>query len=216
MLFVSVVGSCSSDVISEENSNLEMSFQGNISLDEICENLEASFMENSRSGDEGVVYPENYGGSFIEDGKLIILIKGEVTSDVEAEYFARTKSTSVKLCTCEYSYNELKLLKDKIGKFFADEQNYGFIEKIEWSTLSVDERENRVLVRMNCTPSNLSDFKSVVSSSSMILFENSKGFPQGCSLEMAPGAKINRLASESFGSIGYRAKDSDGNRHYIE
>lgn len=32
----------------------------------------------------------------------------------------------------------------------------------------------------------------------------------GCSLEMSPGAKINRLGSASAGTIGYRAKNSSG------
>lgn len=184
MLFISIISSCSSDTISEESSDLELSLQRSDNLDEVCENLENSFMINARSVNEKLIYPKNYGGAFIENEELIILIKGEITSDVKTEYFSRAKSSSIKLRTCEYSYNELKSLRDNIRTFFSDKKNYNFIEKIEWSTLSVDEKENRVLIKMNCTPSNLSDFKSVVSSSPMILFENSKGFPQGCSLDI--------------------------------
>ena len=208
MLFVGIFTSCS-DAVNETGDNLDTSYQKEIGIDEVCENLESSFKVITRGGDNEIVYPENYGGAFIENGKLVALIKGGVTSDVEKEYFNRAKSAII-LRSCEYSYNELKLLKDKIGNFFSDEKNYGFIRKIEWSTLAVDEEKNRVLVRMNCTPSNLADFKSVVSSSSLILFEDSKGFPYGCSLEMSPGAKINRLGSASAATIGYRAKNSSG------
>lgn len=208
MLFVGIVTSCSNKV-DDTSDDLEPSYQKEIGIDEVCENLESSFKVVTRSGDSEIVYPENYGGAFIEDGRLVTLIKGKVTSEVEKEYFNRAKSAII-LRSCEYSYNELKLLKDEIGVFFSDEKNNDFIRKIEWSALAVDEEENRVLVRMNCTPSNLSDFKNLVSSSSLILFENSKGFPYGCSLEMSPGAKINRLASTSAGTIGYRAKNSSG------
>lgn len=209
MLLGTFIVSCSDEMSNEQAANTPPLQEVNV--DQACVNLDESFMSNTRSGTMDIVYPDNYGGAYIENGQLAILIKGNVTQDIKNEYQGRTKSADIKLVSCEYSYNELSSLKEQISEFFSKESNYKFIEEIEWSALTVDEEFNRVIIRMNCTPANVTEFKGKVSSSPLIKFDQSNGIPQGCALEMKPAAQINRLGTTSAGSIGYRAKDASGN-----
>lgn len=209
MLLGTFIVSCSDEMNSEQVANTPPLQEVNV--DQACVNLDESFTYNTRSGNIDVVYPDNYGGAYIESGQLTILVKGNVTQDIENEYQNRTKSADIKLVSCDYSYNELSSLKGQISEFFSNESNYKFIEQIEWSALTVDEEYNRVIIRMNCTPANITEFKGKVSSSPLIKFDQSNGIPQGCALEMKPCAQINRLGTTSAGSIGYRAKDASGN-----
>lgn len=209
MLLSTFIASCSDNM--DNGSVVNTPPLQEVNVDQICINLDESFMSNTRSGEIDIVYPNNYGGTYIKNGEVAILIKGDVTQNIENEYQDRTKSTNIRLIPCEYSYNELSSLKGQISVFFSNESNYKFIEGIEWSALAVDEEFNRVVIRMNCTPANIAEFKNKVSSSPLIKFEQSNGIPQGCALEMKPCAQINRLGTTSTGSIGYRAKDAAGN-----
>lgn len=54
-------------------------------------------MSNTRSGEIDIVYPNNYGGTYIKNGEVAILIKGDVTQNIENEYQDRTKSTNIRV-----------------------------------------------------------------------------------------------------------------------
>lgn len=209
MLAGTFITSCSDSIENEQYSN-NPPLQ-TVDVNQACVNLDKSFMTNTRANTDDITFSENYGGAYIENGQLVILIKGIVNQDIQNEYQGRTRSADIRLVSCEYSYNELKSLKDQISKFFSNESNYDFIGKIGWSVLTVDEEFNRVVVRMDCTPANIAEFKNKVSSSSLIQFDQSNGIPQGYASQMKPCAKINRLGTTSAGSIGYRAKDASGN-----
>lgn len=209
MLVGSLIASCADSVENgQDSSNPPLQ---TVDVNQACVNLDKSFMTYTRANTDIITFPDNYGGAYIENGQLVIQIKGFVNQDIQNEYQGRTRSADIRLISCEYSYNELKALKDEISKFFSNESNYDFIGKIGWSVLTVDEEFNRVIIRMDCTPANIAEFKSKVSSSSLIQFDQSNGIPQGYASQMKPCAKINRLGTTSAGSIGYRAKDASGN-----
>lgn len=85
------------------------------------------------------------------------------------------------------------------------------MDRIKWSYFGINHRENCIEVEMDCTSDNIKEFKQKVSSSSLIKFKQTSGIPICYSKELKPASKINRSNSNSYGSIGYRAKDAQGN-----
>lgn len=199
---------------SDENVNTQNVQQKSLlGVDDISSNLETSFKSGLTRSDGRVVkiYPNNYGGSYIENNQFVILVKGGITDDVTLEYRNRTKADNVSLISCEYSFNELNELVNKIDDFFLDERNCTFLDRIKWSYFGINHRENCIEVEMDCTSDNIKEFKQKVSSSSLIKFKQTSGIPICYSKELKPASKINRSNSNSYGSIGYRAKDAQGN-----
>lgn len=134
---------------------------------EIYGNLDDSFISGTRTG-EGFIYPDYYGGSYIDDnGGLIILTTDSVESVVKDLRF-RTKSSNFSIKNCEYSLNELQSLNEELGKVF---ENQNIASELKWVSVGIDIVHNKVSVDLeDCSESIIVKFKSMVSNSSMIKF----------------------------------------------
>ena len=141
-------------------------------VEDIIANIESAIKNNAEIAKNN--YPENYGGMYIKNGQLTVMIKGSITDSIMKKYKSWGKSNDIIFMSCEYSYNELNLLRKQIQKFFSNESNYNFMNKIKWNTLGISESQNRVIVTMNCTSDNIKEFQEKVSSSPLIKFEQYK------------------------------------------
>lgn len=142
-------------------------------VEDIIANIENAIKSNT--GMKKNNYPEDYGGMYIKNGQLTVMIKGSVTDSIMKKYKSWGKSNDIIFMSCEYSYNELNLLRKQVQKFFSNESNYNFMNKIKWNALSISESQNRVIVTMDCTSDNIKEFQEKVSSSPLIKFEQYKG-----------------------------------------
>lgn len=201
--------SCSNDTLVERISYVKEN--PTLSVDEMITNLNNSFIVSTTRGTENeiVSYPSNYGGMYINgEGILVILVTGNLDTEVKDSYALKIGSGGFLMKTCEYSYNELDMLRSKLEDFFSDENNWDFMNKIRWFSLGISNSENRVVVTMDCKPDNVSMFKERVSSSPLIKFEQSSKKPIGYARVMRPAAFIT--STYGSGSIGYGAKKSTG------
>lgn len=199
--------SCSNDTLVEQTPVVKQ--VPALSVDEMIVNLKNSFVVSSTRGTENeiVAYPSNYGGMYINgEGKLVILIAGNLDEKVESSYALRTGGDGFLMEVCEYSYDELDVLRSELEIFFTNESNLDFMNEIKWFSLSISNSENRVIVTMDCKSDNIDKFKERVSSSPLIKFEQSKEKPIGYSKVMKPSAFIT--STYGSGSIGYKAKKS--------
>lgn len=170
-MFVVGLISCFNDVLIGQKS-LQQAHPV-LTENEMIENLNQSF-----NSVEGTVYPDNYGGMYIDkNGRLIILVTDTLTSEVKRSYSARARSNNFLMKSCEYSYNELDELKNELETFFLDKSNWDFMDEIGWTSIGISYSENRVTIIMDCTNEKIEKFKNQVSSSPMIKFEQSKGKP---------------------------------------
>ena len=142
-------------------------------VEDIIANIESAIKNNAEIAKNN--YPENYGGMYIKNGQLTVMIKGNITDSIMKKYKSWGKSNDIIFMSCEYSYNELNLLRKQIQKFFSNESNYNFMNKIKWNTLGISESQNRVIVTMDCASDNIKEFQEKVSSSPLIKFEQYKG-----------------------------------------
>ncbi len=201
--------SCSNETLVDSTSVIQQ--DSVLSVDEMIVNLNSSFVVSTTRGSENeiVAYPSDYGGMYInKEGKLVILVAGDLNKDVKSSYALRAGSSGFLMEACEYSYNELETLRSELEIFFADKSNWDFMNEIKWYSLSISNSENRVIVTMDCKTNNIDRFKEKVSSSPLIKFEQSSRKPIGYSKVMKPAALVT--STYGLGSIGYKAKKSTG------
>lgn len=201
--------SCSNDTLVEPTPVIQQ--DPALSVDEMIVNLNRSFIISTTRGSDNeiIAYPGDYGGMYInKEGKLVLLVAGDLNKEVESSYALRAGGSGFLMKTCEYSYNELETLRSELEVFFADKNNWNFMNEIKWYSLSISNSENRVIVTMDCKANNIDRFKDKVSSSPLIKFEQSSKKPVGYSKVMKPAALVT--STYSLGSIGYKAKKNTG------
>lgn len=172
-LTCSVSESCSSDNLSIQNdntTNLQQTFSnrnGEAEALAAWNKLKGTF-GYSRTATDSIEYPDYYGGSYVEDGKLIVhIVKGH---NEKATQLLSSDSIFV-VKECEYSYNELLKATNDISEFMTSEMNARNPIKENLSLCSLCETFNRVEVYVNYLSSSfISEFKKQVSNSSAIKF----------------------------------------------
>lgn len=122
----------------------------------------------SRTASDSIEYPDYYGGSYIEDGKLIVYI---VKGNNEKTPHLLSSDPFIVVKECKYSYNELIKATNEVSEFMVSEKNTENPIRKKLSLCSLNETFNRVEVYVNdLSPSFISEFKKQVSNSSTIKF----------------------------------------------
>lgn len=168
-----------------------------------------SFRENvSRSLDDRVLlYPDYYGGAYIDDGKLVVNVcNGHELAVDKLKNMAQ--SDDVVIRPCKYSYNYLLDVMSKIRKFCADNRSNPLALNID--SYSLEDKENIVLVNLlNCTDADIKSFKENVCDDSSISFIKVDG-PSALLSSVNPGEGFyyekNNDGNIHMSSVGYRCK----------
>lgn len=154
--------------LNENNTNLQQT-----SLNGEAEALAAwnrlkDILGYSLTASDSIAYPDYYGGSYIEDGKLIVYI---VKGNNEKTPQLLSSDPFIVVKECEYSYNELVKATNDVSEFMASEKNTENTIRKKLSLCSLSETVNRVEVYVNdLSPSFISEFKKRVSNSPTIKF----------------------------------------------
>lgn len=154
--------------LNENNTNLQQT-----SLNGEAEALAAwnrlkDILGYSLTASDSIAYPDYYGGSYIEDGKLIVYI---VKGNNEKTPQLLSSDPFIVVKECEYSYNELIKATNDVSEFMASEKNTENPIRKKLSLCSLSETVNRVEVYVNdLSPSFISEFKKQVSNSPTIKF----------------------------------------------
>lgn len=173
---------------------------------ELLKSLDASATRNISSSTD---FPEYYGGCYInEEGNLVVLIKEE-KHEYAQRFLTRSLSSSIKYETCQYSYNELQQVVDEIRQKASAGNEFLFNNV---SLYGISEKENSVEVGLlNNTPSVIQEFKKQICDSKTIKFCNSGKLILDSGIDCASEIKTHRDGKVHGASVGYRAKDKDGN-----
>lgn len=173
--------------------------------EEIALRLENSF-RSSILRSEGKIYPDYYGGNYIENGNLVVQVK-EDTTECREKLLARTESPDFLVKPCKFSYNELLAVHKIVLDFFMDEENEELISEITINSLGISAKGNSVFVSLKeFTPEKMTLFKSKVIDSPIITFEQAHGQIVAEATTIVPGGYVSLTSSGLGGSAGYRAK----------
>lgn len=173
--------------------------------EELVINLENSFKTGVLKSDVSL-YPDYYGGNYIENGNLVILVTGD-TLDNREKMSARTRSSDFIIKQCQFSYNELLNVHDIITNFYLNRDNDPIKEEITMTAFGIRPSDNSIFVDLKeCTPEKIALFKSRVIDSPIVSFHSWSGLIVA-QADVVSGGHVS-LSSTGLpgGSTGYRAK----------
>ena len=154
-------------------------------------------------------FPEYYGGCYVNDeGKLVVLVK-EGESEPIRQLSQATRSSSMIYETSQYSFNELQQVVEEIRQKALAGNEFLFKNV---SLYGISEKDNIVEVGLLYnTPSVVQEFKNKISDSPKIKFINSGKLVLNSGIDCANEIKTHRNGLVHNASVGYRAKDKNGN-----
>lgn len=161
----------------------------------------------SRSFNEEQMYPDYYGGAYINDkGQLVVNVYGKERSiNIENDLKKIAKDENIITVQCDYSYNYLKSLMGAIRKYKKQNPNSPLTKGFRVTALK--EIENRIYVYLS-DESLFQNFKSEISDSPAICLFKADYSEKQAANNLNPGSGIYYQDSEGthIGSMGYRAK----------
>lgn len=177
----------------------------------LSSNLKESFASSTRAVDGRIIYPDFYGGSFldVETNKFVILVKDASKSVYEKDLETRCGGKGFEVQSCVYSYGYLidliYSLEDKWKK--ADPNN-----AMKYYGICTDQERNKLVINTgNISQSNKQRFIDLLDGFDNIEFILSDEMIYQADINPGSGM-IGALTSSGYsgGSIGYRAKTSAG------
>lgn len=175
---------------------------------EIYNDLIESFIKTeTRSTGINFTYPDYYGGAYIDNkGDLTVLIKEGVAQTKAAIPNMLNGNNKVNYKICKYSFKELLSIKDLISNYKAEHD-----DAIESNYFSyyISQENNQIVVELkDDSTEKIEAFREAVTNSPAVTFVKSKGEIILIATDIKAGSKIN--TDIGAGSVGYRAKTSDG------
>lgn len=154
--------------LNSSSTNLQQtSLNGEAAALEAWNRLKETF-RCSRIVSDSIEYPDYYGGSYIEDGKLIVYI---VKGNNERIPRLLSSDSIFVVKECDYSYNELLKATNEVSEFMVSEKKEENPIREKLSLCSLCETFNWVEVYVSdLPPSFISEFKKQVSNSPAIKF----------------------------------------------
>ena len=106
--------SCNNDDFEDDVVSSNKATQKNVILDapvqenanELYENLMSAFNQQSTRSSESLVYPDYYGGAFInDDGILVVYTKDNISSKLQSDITRAVLAKHYIVKSCNYCYN---------------------------------------------------------------------------------------------------------------
>lgn len=190
--------------VSESNISNEITTQAELTKQDEA-NINASYIQSYV--DKNLSAKQSYGGCYIDDsGKLHVLMTKTTESNVIDTINAITND-SVVYETCNYTLDELIALKEYIISIILTETTDTELVKIidDIVAVGVYEQNNSVFVEIkNCSDEKIDIFKEKISSSNLIVFENTEGYNNEDTIMIRPGSAISAENNTHGRSVGFR------------
>lgn len=196
-----------------------------VSLDDsfkVYENLDGSFMTGISRSANDVIYPDYYGGSYIDDNGGLVIMTTDSIKSVLLDLKSRTKSSNFEIRQCEYSFNELQDLNLKLGKIF---ENRELANELKWISVGIDIKNNKVSVDLeDCSTQAVDLFKKKVLDSPMlkfnklspVIFDSESTIPvDSIKVPLRATTKSNVHLGSQYSSIGNKAPNDNTKARFV-
>lgn len=210
------VVACSSDLLEETDKNSNFKIENSLMPEagmqseayESYETLMGLLATQTRSSDKSTSYPDYYGGTYVnEEGQLVVLTTSVNESKAGVKQLKSKLANNVIYKDCKYSYNELNEIVAQLTQL--TQQTPFLFEKV--GMFGIDDEHNCVRVFLyNNTPSTIQEFKSSILNTPAIEFAECSKVEDN-SLSCADSIGTIKSAKKYRASVGYRAKDKNGN-----
>lgn len=214
------IPSCSDDIIDNlntKNEKVENSSMIDVKLVDQSKALDAfdrlisSFQSGRTKSNSNVNYPEYYGGCYInENQELVVYVTGD-TIQGRSTIFTTTGTDDCITKSCTYSYNELLEINFRITDYIISNANPTLMDNI--AVVSIMDKENCIEVKLlNCSESNINEFRSQIIDSPAITFVQTEEKVQKY-VDPYPGYGLSGFYG-SF-TFGYRVNSWYGSDGFI-
>ena len=218
LLVMALVTGCSSDDMLNDIQNNTKNKADNVydlqkskmEAMSLADNLNSSF-ESSITKSSNTVYPNYYGGNYInEEGRLVVLTVGD-TIEFRNRIKTRVISDNFELEPCLYSYNYLLTTINNLNIFFDTIEGKKMLQELSISAFGLLDNKNQVFVDIKDLNSDkINQFKNKIMDTPAIIFRNTDF---ECSTHLAsdihPGGPLyttSTVNNNKGGSFGYRVK----------
>lgn len=107
-------------------------------------NLKKSFKSMARSTDGRIIYPEYYGGCYLnQSNKLVILVSGNNVNAYKKDLIKRCGGDGFEIKTCSFSYNYL------IGLIYSLEEKWKAADPdnaMKYYGICTDQEKNKLVI----------------------------------------------------------------------
>lgn len=209
MVIIVCMASCSSDeLLTETNQERDINTVQQ-PVAELVKKLRNSF-DSGMTRSNKIIYPTYFGGLYAnEEGKLVILVTEGDTATYHKDLSQRCRSNNFIIKPCEYSYNELFEVINRLELYLKNETNRKMIDNLKFYGFSLADNLNSIRIQLgNSSEDNIAHFKREVLDFPNFIFEASsptvfESTPVYAGQDML-GAIVGGKASA--GSVGFRAK----------
>lgn len=219
-----LIVSCSSEfdhsyvISSEENVsqtvepvNFDGQFEANQLNDCLLNKISATL--TTRSSRENIkMYPDYYGGSFIEkNGTLRLLIREDLMSSAIRDIETLNLDGQIRFVPCSYSYNELSSIMEQLDALFITKSTLPIRKNV--SAYCIDDENNRVLIYLRqCNDAGIRLFRDMFNHPALE-FKQLDRIENESSFNVYPGAKAYvHTTNDLYGSFAFRAREKSGQR----
>lgn len=177
----------------------------------LSSNLKKSFKSMARSIDGRIIYPEYYGGCYLnKNNKLVILVSGNNINVYKKDLIKRCGGDGFEIKTCSFSYNYL------MGLIYSLEEKWKAADPhnmMKYYGICTDQEKNKLVINTgDVSDANKNKFIDLLDGFENIEFVLSDEME--LQAEVTPGmgiagAKVTDSSGQSgysAGSAGYRAK----------
>lgn len=224
LLFICMVTSCSDDF--EKVSSNERQSPKTI---DVCVEADASPQLNAMLAFQKITdaflkdktrsssfdYPSYYGGAYINEYNKLVVYTTNLSASSDIIRLASTDDIVIKQCS--YSYKELNDIMSILNKYKRENSENDIAQN--FNLFYLDDAHNRIVVKLNdCSECSINKFIENVCSSDAITFVQSKGGFRELADSVNAGSLITLAVSSTqtgAGSVGYRAKTSDGTIGFV-
>lgn len=154
------------------------------------------------------VYPESYGGAYIDDdGKLVICIT-DSNENVDA-YRHYTSNGNTSLKKVHYSLNTLKGVMDRMNAHVKEHPEGLIAQNMDF--FAIDERNNRIVFDVKQLDKGYEEqFRNLIADASCVAFQDElDGFEDLAWNTLNSGDQLQSWSSSKTFSLGIRAKLGD-------
>lgn len=196
---VFTMAGCSND-LDEQNFAPETK---SLSYLELANNLWDSFegsVTRSTTAVDANIYPMYYGGMYVQNDKLVVLVRENNTS-VRENLIKRCGGAGFEMINCDYSFVELR---DIVQKVIKSLQNTNELNIVGCALL---DKENKIEVWLDdCSQQSIDKFKAVIGDYSCFTFKTSNPVQFEESIYSGSSIGVKNGVTNGWGSLAYRAR----------
>lgn len=137
---------------------------GEIEATALSENMHHSFITSNQEKE----YPKYYGGDYVENNRLIVLVIGDTTSRIKQDIIERSKGTNISMFLCKKQSDATRKILHELHRYRNNPQNEPLLKELRFKSCYLNS-DGRVSIELLSFEENI--FRNKILESPLLDFE---------------------------------------------